>query len=198
MESHSIFCQKANKPLALFTKLAGDSIKINIVNETLSPYKFQGFDIVWKTFSGKEVSRQKIQISEGIVPDNRVWNLTFALKKEKWTPSDSASLYIEIKPITKSDQPSIADFLFYKLPKGLNLIEAELKTEIAKTETGYQLKINAKNLVKNLYISSKNSSVYFSDNYFDILPGEEKIVDFKSDIELSPDDLNFKMLLNQQ
>jgi beta-mannosidase len=191
------FAKKANEPLALFSKLAGDSIKISIVNEALKPFAFQGFEIVWKDFFGKELSRQEILIPKGNVADNMVWNKTFALKKAKWSPTDSASIFIQIKAISKSGTQSISDVQYLKLPKDLKLVETELNPVLEKTSSGYTLKLKPNLLVKNLSVSSKNGNIHFSDNYVDLLPGEEKSIEFDSKEPVSIADLQFKMLVNE-
>jgi len=191
------FAKKANEPLALFTKLEADSIKISIVNETLKPFLFQGFEVVWKDFSGMELSREDISLPQSRVGDNTVWNKTIALKQSNRSATDSALLYMEIKIISKTVNASLSDHLFYKLPKDLKLKATEVNPVLEKTNGGYRLKVKSNYLVKNLYISSKIGSIHFNDNYFDLLPEKEKVIEFDSKESISISDLNFKMLVNQ-
>ena len=191
------FARKANEPLALFSKLTADSVAISIVNESLKSFLFQGFEVVWKDFSGKELSRQEILIPKGNVTDNMVWNKTLALKKTNWSSTDSASVFIQVRAISNSANASLSDHLFYKLPRDLKLVKTEVNPALEKINSGYRLKIKSPTLIKNLYISSKRRATHFSDNYFDLLPGEEKLIEFDSKESISISDLSFKMLVNE-
>jgi len=190
------FAKKANEPLLLFARLAKDSIAISIANESFKSIALQGFEILWKNFSGKELSKKEI-VEEIKIADNTVWNKKYAFIGLNWNPSDSSSIFRQVKANSKSESAKLTDHIFYRLPKYLTLNEVELTKSLMKTPTGYNLKISSGSLVKNLYISHKKSYIHFSDNYFDLLPGETKEVQFSAFEPIDISDLDFKMLLNE-
>ena len=85
---------------------------------------------------------------------------------------------------------SIKAIFYFKAPKHLKLSKPEL-TITPLNSTSF--KISSRVLVKNMALSIKNHSYRFSDNYFDLLPGEVKIIhlqspnikiDFKTQLEI--------------
>jgi beta-mannosidase len=44
--------------------------------------------------------------------------------------------------------------------------------------------VSSKNLAKNVFLDTPDGSGHFSDNYFDILPGESVVVDLETDKDL--------------
>lgn len=69
------------------------------------------------------------------------------------------------------------DYYYFVRPNQLVLPDPEIKIEIEETSQGYIIIFTSKALAKNIYISNsliKEDS--YSDNYFDLLPGEKKII----------------------
>ncbi|MEI7983905.1 MAG: glycoside hydrolase family 2 protein, partial [Bacteroidota bacterium] len=61
--------------------------------------------------------------------------------------------------------------LFFTSPKDLKLPAAVISKKIKRTHDGYEIRLTSNKLVKNAWLlSSVNGD--FSDNYFDLLPGE--------------------------
>ncbi|SEH07576.1 Uncharacterised protein [Candidatus Venteria ishoeyi] len=69
---------------------------------------------------------------------------------------------------------------YFDLPKNLILPSPKINIEVEEIETGYSLEINSTSLVKNLYLYIENEECHSSDNYFDLLPGQAKVVSLKT------------------
>ncbi len=93
-----------------------------------------------------------------------------------------------------SEGKTIASNIYYFLPPNrLDFHEPHIKREITKTENGYGIVLTTDKLAKNVFLSFDGDG-FFSDNYFDLLPGESKeigfvpegeIVDFEKKLKLS-------------
>ena len=61
----------------------------------------------------------------------------------------------------------------------------------AQPDGSYDIKISADKFVKGVYLSFGDIEGHFSDNYFDLLPGESKLVHFipKSEVRLNANQL---------
>ncbi len=72
--------------------------------------------------------------------------------------------------------------LYYKVKsKDLTLPKAEYETTYKCAEDGRaKLYIKAKTLVKNFYLDLPIQGLFISDNYFDLLPNEERIIELRS------------------
>ncbi len=71
--------------------------------------------------------------------------------------------------------------------KALELPEPELQYEVLEKENVFEVVLRTKHLAKDVYLASRSSG-NFSDNYFDLLPGQSKTVTIQKDSTL----LNFK------
>jgi beta-mannosidase len=93
-------------------------------------------------------------------------------------------------------KPEVHSECYFTVPKNLNLPEAKPAFEIYKNNSKTLLKLRSEKLVKNIYISFEGIDVKLSDNYFDMLPGKEYIVEIHTglDIENLKNTIFFKNL----
>lgn len=69
---------------------------------------------------------------------------------------------------------------YFEKPKNLELQKATIQKVITKIKEGFQIKLKSSVLQKDVFLYSKEKG-HFIDNYFDLLPNEEKIIIFKSE-----------------
>jgi beta-mannosidase len=78
--------------------------------------------------------------------------------------------------------------LFFNNLKDFNLPKAEVQYEIVQSEDGFDISLTSNKLAKNAFLTIGDEKGFFSDNYFDILPGETVKIKLKTTI--SKDKLN--------
>jgi beta-mannosidase len=61
--------------------------------------------------------------------------------------------------------------------KNLDLPDPGITWTAIRVDDGYKISLTSKNLAKNVFLSCEIDG-FFTDNYFDILPGRTKTVDF--------------------
>ncbi|MCX6307054.1 MAG: glycoside hydrolase family 2 protein [Bacteroidetes bacterium] len=71
----------------------------------------------------------------------------------------------------------VKNTLYFVSPKDLELPVPTIEKKVTATPTGYNIHLSCDKLVKNLYLSTSVKGE-FSDNYFDMLPGESIDVQF--------------------
>jgi len=69
-----------------------------------------------------------------------------------------------------------ADYHYFAKVKNLQLPNPGIKIDVQETPDSYTVVIYSENLCKNLFLTSTNSEVQFSDNFMDILPGQSVTV----------------------
>ena len=84
-----------------------------------------------------------------------------------------------------------AEYYFSK-PKDLMLSKPGITVT---TMSNHALEIRSDVLAKNVYLSVKDGDVQFSENYFDVFPGEKKIISITSGT-FSPENLRLKSLFD--
>ena len=68
-------------------------------------------------------------------------------------------------------------YFYFVKPKNMNLSKPEIKISKEKNGDHYILNLVSNTLAKNVFVDS-NADGKFSDNFFDLIPGEEKIIEF--------------------
>lgn len=69
-----------------------------------------------------------------------------------------------------------ADYHYFTKVKNLELPKPGINYDVQETPDSYAVVIYSENLCKNLFLSSTNTEVQFSDNFMDILPGQSVTV----------------------
>lgn len=93
----------------------------------------------------------------------------------------------------KSEKIINKDQYYFNYPKDLDLPKAKIETKLKKADGEYMLTVKSKELAKDLFIEVPVQGARFSDNFFDLLPGETKVVIIKSDKLKKNDNFNIKI-----
>jgi beta-mannosidase len=83
---------------------------------------------------------------------------------------------------------------YFEKPLKLNLSEPGIQTRIIHEDKEFVIKITSEKLCKNLMLISDNTDVQFSDNFFDLLPGEIKQVTCPATVSVEEFQKGFRTL----
>ena len=165
------FAKKAYAPVAVSFFPDGKSVRI-FINSDLDSNKNVQVVLTLKDFSGKV-------LSEEIIPDILEYEKAveiYEMEVKKISKNyDIGSIFLQVD-LMENKNKLVSDVYFFDSPKNLNLPEVHISTQI-KTEGGnLVIELSSEKLAKNVYLWIENKSSRFSDNYFDLLPGEDKII----------------------
>jgi beta-mannosidase len=176
------YVKKGYEPLLISPYIENDSIKVAVVNDHL---KEINADLVLKLidFSGKETWSQRKEIT---IRDNSSevffsQDLQSFLKGRK-PEQELLSVSIVVNGKTKAN-----NVLYFKPVKDLNLPKPILDYRISESNNGFKIEITSTNLAKNVFLTIGDEDGFFSDNYFDLIPGES--VQINLDTKISKDRL---------
>ncbi|MEJ6792224.1 MAG: glycoside hydrolase family 2 protein [Lacinutrix sp.] len=79
---------------------------------------------------------------------------------------------------------------YFVSPKELRLPHGDIESKIMKTHNGFFIELSSKVLQKDVFLYS-NEKGHFSDNFFDMLPNETRVIQFKTEA-LQLNDLKIK------
>ncbi|MDO5104357.1 glycoside hydrolase family 2 protein [Capnocytophaga sp.] len=85
--------------------------------------------------------------------------------------------------VTLSDREGktlAADHFFFNWAKELQLPQTEIETTVHHSDGKYVLKLKSNRLAKNVFVEIPVQGAKFSDNFFDLLPNEEKTIEISS------------------
>ncbi len=74
------------------------------------------------------------------------------------------------------------NLLYFVFPKDLKLGTPAIRANMAKDGQGWRVELQTDTLVKDLFLSVPGVAMTWSDNYFDLLPGETKTVTFRGSL----------------
>ena len=83
-----------------------------------------------------------------------------------------------------------SSFFYFVKPKDLKLQQAEIQQKITKTNDGFAVELLSSTLQNDVFLFS-GSKGHFSDNFFDLLPNQIKIIQFHTEAQTF-DDLQIK------
>jgi beta-mannosidase len=90
----------------------------------------------------------------------------------------------------------IAEKLFYFVsPKDLQLEKEIPQIQIQQTDKEVEIFLSSHSLIKNLMLSCNDVDGNFEDNFFDLIPGENRKVIFHPSDSFSADELKFEMIM---
>ena len=170
--------KKAFENVLISSIIENDSIKTYLVNDALK--NLEGtLNLKIIDFYGKEVWS-----------DSREINVKANSSKEYYS--------FTLDNIDKKNTFLISEFndkksyFYFTKPKDLNLQKGEIQQIITKTKTGFKITLKSSILQKDVFLFTKEKG-HFSDNFFDLLPNETKVIKFKTDSK-SLSDLEIKTL----
>jgi beta-mannosidase len=157
----------------------GDTLKVDVINDRLTEInatlKLKVID-----FDGKVLWEKT---SEVTVPANASTNYFEVNKsvflKESGTQTASSVLVCEL---VENENVISKNSFFFKPFKELKIARPEVKWQVAKVGEGFDITFSTDKLAKNVYLQIGDEEGFFSDNYFDLLPGETGTINLKTDI----------------
>jgi beta-mannosidase len=151
--------------------------KVGIVNDRLEQVnaqlilKLMNFDglVIWETASLVDIPANS---GKDYFNENKY---EFLYRKDTRNLLFSAELIENGKTLSRN-------LFFFRPFKDLNIPTPQVEYSILNTDSGFDIELKTDKLAKNVYLQIEDEEGFFSDNYFDMLPGEKLIINLKTDI----------------
>ncbi|WP_217651621.1 beta-mannosidase [Mariniphaga anaerophila] len=152
-------------------------LKVGIVNDRLEQVnaqlilKMMDFDgqVIWETASLAEIPANS---SRDYFNENKH---EFLYRKDTRNLLLSAELIENGKTISRN-------IYFFRPFKELDIPHPQVDYSITKTDSGFDIELKTDKLAKNVYLQIADEKGFFSDNYFDMLPGEKLTVSLETEM----------------
>jgi beta-mannosidase len=105
---------------------------------------------------------------------------------------DRDKIFLWVKVYQGANMVSSNSYYFVPVKK-IKFPKPGISTTVEKVEQGYVIKLKTDHLAKNTWLYMEDSEGFFSDNYFDLIPGEiytvyyftqEKLIDFENKLKI--------------
>jgi len=182
------FAKKAYAPVIVIPALDGNEVSVTIVSDRME--NFTGnLDLNVIDFSGKVLWKNSQDVS---VKANGNKSVFTADLSELIDPGRISGAVLSCK--LKEDNRLISqNLLYFKPPKELELPKVSVDMKVTGVAEGYQITVLAPVLARNVYLTCEEKDGLFSDNYFDLLPGEAQTILFKTPNPGEEQNIKFKV-----
>ncbi|RJP63626.1 MAG: glycoside hydrolase family 2 protein [Ignavibacteriales bacterium] len=166
--------KKAYEPLIISPILKDDVVNFTVVNDYLDNLELELFIEVYD-FNGNMVYSKPFEIKIDANSSKEV----LTINKSELTKDFDESRLVLVAQLRTQDKIAAENLLYFKQPKDLSLEKPDIKLNITGTDNGYSIELVTDKLAKNVYLSIDDEG-FFSDNYFDLLPGTVKYIELKT------------------
>ncbi|GAF04114.1 beta-mannosidase [Saccharicrinis fermentans] len=185
--------KRAYEPLMISSFLKNKELDLYVVSDLLEGFEGQ-LQIAVLDFEGKVVNEKSLDIIVGANTSTFVQSLDIKTLVGKASKSD---VLVNVKLVKGQEALTTNNFYLVK-PKEQTLPEVHLSTSLVEEDGKQILEISTDKLARDIYLNIPDQEVFFSDNYFDLLPGEKHQLAISGSGEFSLDKLQITHLQEVQ
>jgi beta-mannosidase len=164
--------KKAFSPVIVVPSNYQNDFSIHIVSDKLEAFK-TNLEMKIIDFNGKILWRKTMAVNMASNTSQEV----FKIKTTELIHNFDTSQIVFIADLIQGNKLLASNQFYFSSPKDLKLQKAQITKVIKVTDNGYSIMLTSDKLVKNLFLSTDEKG-RFSDNYFDLLPGEKVQINF--------------------
>ncbi len=165
--------QRAFEPVALNAIIEDDKLNIYGFSDLLTDLDNLSLEYQVKDFNGKTLDKG---VYKDIFIGKNKTQLISSSDVDKYIDASlKDQVYVQLTLLQGKKMLS-KEVFYFKYPKDLILPNVDLKVKKKNIENGVELVLTSKTLVKDLFIETPVQGARFTDNFFDLLPGEKKII----------------------
>jgi beta-mannosidase len=201
------YVKRAYEPILVSPLIDDKNVQVFIVNETAENISGR-LELELQDFNGNRLRSWQVAVeahclagqqserSGPLLGDPAPGKVIFEMPVEEILKNDAPeNLFLKCSLECKGRSIS-SSLLYFTSPAGLDLPAPGLHIEVTGHADGYCIEISTERMAKDVFLSFEGSKGSFSDNFFDLVPGELKTVLYKTDETISDpkDHLSIKTL----
>ncbi len=157
-------------------KLNGKKLDITVVSDDLEAQNLT-IEVEVNSFKGGSKKEESHQLKAS-PNSSKVYHSLKLKSLTKGIPKSQTAIWVKLK---KGGKVVSEQKLFFIEPKVMNLPLPAISRRTLPSEGGLQIELTANHLAKGVYLYLENDDGHFSDNFFDMMPGESRVIEFTSD-----------------
>lgn len=167
--------KRAFEPLLIDPIQQNDSLCIYILSDRLDNMEQMKLEMKVIDFDGKPIGK-KNQINSLTIPANTSLCVYKEDFRTKLTQEELQRCFLQLTLKDKSGHTLAESVHYFKKTKELLLPQTTVSYKMKQTDGKCELTITSSKLAKDVFIEVPFQGARFSDNFFDLLPGEHKTV----------------------
>ena len=173
------YVKKGFEPVLVSPYIEGRFLKIDIVNDELRKINAQ-LNLQMLDFNG-EVVWEKSVLAE--IPENSSASY-FDINRYDFLRNKDSRKQVLVAEVVENGLVIASNLFYFRPVKELELPSPEVDYDIIPVDAGYRIILKTDKLAKNLYLTIGDETGFFSDNYFDLLPGQKAEVNLRTEMPL--------------
>jgi beta-mannosidase len=154
-----------------------DTIKVFVISDRLKPENAI-LTIQYIDFSDNK--KPVLTVTKTISINPQSSTAFYSIQKEEWARFiDPASVYLYCK-LTQRNAVISENRLFFNPMKDCRLPVPNLKIYTKYNTNGFEITVSTDELARNIYLSTDQYDGFFTDNFFDLNPGQSMTIQFKT------------------
>ena len=168
--------QRAFAPVLLNAFKEGDNLCIYTLSDELQDYKNATLQLKVMDFNGKVLSKK---IIKGEVPANASVIFHQEVYNDLATQPTNTLLLMTLKD--QKGKVLSEEIYYFNYPKDQDLPEAKVSCKVKTMDGKCEVTLSAKQLARDIFVEIPYQGARFTDNFFDLLPGQTKKILITSD-----------------
>jgi beta-mannosidase len=167
--------RKAFEPVIVVPDTKTEDLLVYVVSDKLED---TGADLNMKIidFKGKELWKH----SEGITVKANASEIVYKKALNELLKGIDKKRSVLVVSLTQGDKEIYRTTKYFNRVKDLDLPMPRITAKTEKTADGVKVTVTTNVLAKNVYVSFEDHEGWFTDNFFDMLPGETRTVVFET------------------
>jgi beta-mannosidase len=175
------YARRFYSPVLVSPHVDDGSVKTYIVSDKTEPIHAQ-LRVRLMDFDGKVLLEESQAVE--VTPLASKMYLDWPLKKLTEAAGGDASRVFVVAEL-KSGETELSNNLAYLVPvRAIRLKPAQLKVDATGANGSYKIRVTSPVLARSVYVSVGELDAKFSDNYFNLLPGETAVITVTSSASL--------------
>ena len=182
--------QRAFAPVLINAIKEGDDLCVYLISDELQDRDDVRLTVELMDFDGKSHGKWT---HSGKLSANT--SMLFLKKRvdEFLSKQDAATSFLRFTLKAKNGAALADEVFYFAYPKDQKLLEARIETSVKRRGEAIEMTLKADKLARDIFIEVPVQGVRFSDNFFDLLPGQRKKITITSPEGYSLKDFTFTL-----
>jgi beta-mannosidase len=165
-----------------------DSFTLHLVSDSLKSLKATA-EVKIFDFNGKELKKISVPVSMEANSSKLILEKT---GKDITSGIDTTNAVCIVK-LLQGKKVLTTNYSYFAAAKNLNLPKATITRKITPTPTGYTVELSSDKYARYVFLSIDKKG-FFSDNYFNLMPGEKKIITYTTTLKFDNFEKDLKVM----
>ncbi|MTI33571.1 beta-mannosidase [Xanthovirga aplysinae] len=174
------FVKKAFTPMLVSFDSQQDTLKVYVISDLRTPQNVE-LNLRFIDFGGKEYFKEKVYLK---IPANSS-KVYLSYSKKELLNNKLREEVILIATLRRQEKLVSENHVYFAPIKTLNLKRPGIQFTVKPSQGGYTINLLTPLLAKNVYLRFEDNEGFFSDNFFDLFPGEDKSINLRTSKSLS-------------